>query len=261
MTLNYAHRGYSSKFPEDTMLAFDQAVRTPGCDGISIDVQMSKDGVPVIIHDVTLNRTCTNMTGKIRAYNLDQLKKAEVSAEYEGQYVPQYVPTLREYLEFIRPLGKKTMLELKTETYEYEGLEQKVVDLLKEFDLIDRTIVASCNHYSVRRVKELCPELKCGLLSHSWIVDGEKYVKDYVGVDCYMPNFGQCTAEMVKRYHEAGVEVYTWTANEEVDIEHLINVGVDGIITDFPEQVTRYRRFAEIEDDYPMSMAVCGWAD
>ena len=106
----------------------------------------------------------------------------------------------------------------------------------KEYDLIDRTIVAACNHYSGRRVKELCPELKCGLLSHSWIVDGEKYVKEYVGVDCYMPNFGQCTAEMVKRYHEAGVEVYTWTANEEVDIEHLINVGVDGIITDFPDQ-------------------------
>ena len=61
--------------------------------------------------------------------------------------------------------------------------------------------------------------------------------------------------------NNAGVEVYTWTANEEVDIEHLINVGVDGIITDFPNQVTRYRRFAEIEDEYPMSMAVCGWAD
>ena len=261
MILNYAHRGYSAKYPEDTMLAFDQAVRTPGCDGITIDVQMSKDGVPVIIHDVTLNRTSTNMTGKIRAYNLDQLKKAEVSAEYEGQFVPQYVPTLREYLEFIKPLGKKTILELKTETYEYEGLEQKTVDLLKEFEMTDRVIVASCNHYSVQKVKQLCPELKCGLLSHSWIVDGEKYVKETVGVDCYMPNFGQCTKEMVERFHNAGVEVYTWTANEEVDIEHLINVGVDGIITDFPNQVTRYRRFAEIEDEYPMSMAVCGWAD
>ena len=105
MIKNYAHRGFAGKYPEDTMLAFEKAIREPGCDGITIDVQLSKDGEVVIIHDTTLDRTALNMTGNVRAYTLEELKKADVSGSFAGKVAPQRIPTLREYLEFTKPLG------------------------------------------------------------------------------------------------------------------------------------------------------------
>ena len=260
MIKNYAHRGFAGKYPEDTMLAFEKAIREPGCDGITIDVQLSKDGEVVIIHDTTLDRTALNMTGNVRAYTLEELKKADVSGSFAGKVAPQRIPTLREYLEFTKPLGTKTIIELKTEVFEYQGIEQKVIDLVKEFDVMDSVMIASCNHYSVKRAKELCPEIRCGCLCHSWILDAGSYVKS-VGADCYLPNFAQCTKENVDRIHSQGAEIYTWTVNQDFDVQKLIEVGVDGILSDFPDLVTKFRRLAEIESEYPMGMAVCGWMD
>lgn len=260
MVLNFAHRGYSAKYPEDTMLAFEQAVRTPGCNGISIDVQLSRDGVPVIIHDITLDRTCLNMKGNVRLYTAEQLKGADVTGPFAGKVEPQFIPTLREYFEFIQPLGKKTIVELKCEVFEYQGIEKKVVDMIKEFGLEDYCIVASCNHYAVKRVKELAPEIKCGMLCHSWILDAGTYVKN-AGCQCYMPNFSQCTAENVQRIKSQGVDIMPWVVNTDFDCQHMLEVGVDAILSDDPELVTKFRRIAEIESEYPMGMAVCGWAD
>lgn len=260
MVLNFAHRGYSAKYPEDTMLAFEKAIRVSGCNGITIDVQMTKDGEIVIIHDITLDRTCNNMKGSIRSYTLEQLKDADVSGKWLEKYGPQPIPTLREYLEFIKPLGKKTIIEIKSEVFEYKGIEAKIIELVKEFDMIGQVMIASCNHYSILRIKELCPEVQCGLMAHSWLLDAGNYVKN-AGCECYLPNFSQNTPENVKRIHEAGVEIHTWVCNSEVDIERSITAGVDGIIGDDPEDITKFRRIAEIESEYPLGMAVCGWAD
>ena len=95
MTKNVAHRGFSSHYPENTMLAFEHAVAA-GCDGIELDVQLSKDGQVVIIHDEMVDRT-TDGTGLVRDYTLEELQKFNAAAKFASPCQPQHIPTLREY--------------------------------------------------------------------------------------------------------------------------------------------------------------------
>ena len=92
---NFAHRGFSAKWPENTKLAFEKAIETPGCDGIELDVHQTMDGVPVIIHDASLDRTCVNMKGFVRDYTLEKLEKADMSGSFAGKCEPQKLMTLR----------------------------------------------------------------------------------------------------------------------------------------------------------------------
>ena len=258
--LNIAHRGYTAEYPEDTMLAFRMAAASDGCEGISIDVQLSKDGVPVIIHDTTVDRTAVEGTGEIRQMTLAELQKIDVSGPFAGKYGPQAIPTLREYLEFAKPLDLINIIELKTENFEYPGIEEKVVELVREFGMEEQVIFASCNHFSIKRLQALAPEMKTGLLCHSWILDAGAYVGN-AGAEYYMPNYPQCTKEIVDDIHSRGVKVFTWVVNGEFDCDRVMKNGVDAILTDDPEMVSRRRHFAEMEEEYPMGMAVCGWAD
>ena len=102
MTRNIAHRGYSGNYPENTMLAFRKAVEA-GADGIELDVQLTRDGEPVILHDEQVDRT-TDGTGWVKDLTLAELRKLDASYLYTGQYGFNPVPTLREYCEFIRDL-------------------------------------------------------------------------------------------------------------------------------------------------------------
>ena len=163
--LNYAHRGYSAKYPENTKLAFQKAIDTLGCDGIELDVHETKDGELVVIHDATLDRTCVNMKGYVRDYTMEKLQEADMSGAFSGECGPQKLMTLREYLEMIAPTPLLTNIEIKTDEIEYPEIEEKVVALVKEFDLVDRVIISSFNHYTLKRVKELCPEMKVGALT------------------------------------------------------------------------------------------------
>ena len=100
MIRNYAHRGFAGKYPEDTMLAFEKAIREPGCDGITIDVQLSKDGEVVIIHDTTLDRTTTGK-GTLRETSYAEVSKLFLK-NAKGVTTPYRVPTLNEVLEWSR---------------------------------------------------------------------------------------------------------------------------------------------------------------
>ncbi len=240
MVKNFGHRGFSGKYPENTRLAFQKAIETPGCDGIEMDVHLTRDGELVIIHDEALDRTCVNMTGLVKDYTLDELRKADLSFKYKGQVEPQQIMTLREYLELLEPTALTTNIELKTGIFVYEGIEKKVLDLVREFDMVDRIIISSFNHYSVIRAKEICPEIKCGLLTESWILNAGKYVKS-AGVECYHPIFYNNTKELVDEIKKEGVEINTWTVNEEKDIREMIRVGVTTIIGNYPDRVTALR--------------------
>ena len=102
MTRNFAHRGYSGKYPENTMLAFRKAVEA-GADGIELDVQLTRDGEPVIIHDELVDRT-TDGTGRVKDFTLAELQALDASYIYTGQYGRNPIPTLREYCELVKDL-------------------------------------------------------------------------------------------------------------------------------------------------------------
>jgi glycerophosphoryl diester phosphodiesterase len=236
---NFAHRGYSGNYPENTMLAFQKAIEV-GADGIENDVHLTKDGVLVIIHDEKVDRT-TNGTGYVKDMTYAELQELDASYLFP-QYGQQKIPTLREYLELVKDEDIITNIELKTGVFEYPGIEEKVYEMLKEYDLADRIIISSFNHYSVMRMKEIAPEIKCGLLEESWLLNAGEYVAKS-GVECFHPFYKNMTKELAAEVKSHGLEINTWTANEEDEILELIRNGVDGIISNEPELVKKVIAF------------------
>lgn len=232
MTKNFAHRGFSGKYPENTMLAFRKAV-DEGVDGIELDVQLTKDGEVVIIHDETIDRT-TDGKGLVVSYTYDELRKFDASFKFRGEYGFNPIPTLREYFELVKDKNLVTNIELKTGLNEYFGIEEKVWELIKEYRLEERVIISSFNHYSVLRMKNLAPNLKYGLLTEAWIIGAGKYTED-VGVECYHPHFLSMTDENVKELKEHNIEINVYTVNEEKDIRDMIEKGIDIVIGNYPD--------------------------
>jgi len=233
MTKNYAHRGFSGVYPENTMLAFRKAIEL-GVDGIELDVHLTKDGEIVIIHDETVDRTA-GVPGRIAEMTLEEVLKVDVSYVKGDQFGFCGIPTLREYFELVKDLPLITNIELKTNIIEYEGIEQKVYDMIKEFGLSDRVIISSFNHFSILRMKEIAPELKYGLLSESWIINTGKYVSE-LGIPCYHGLRGNMIAEHVADMKKYGLEINTFTVNEEDEMRRMVTLGVDGIIGNFPDK-------------------------
>lgn len=229
---NFAHRGFCGKYPENTMLAFRKAIET-GVDGIELDVQLTKDGHVVIIHDETVNRT-TNGTGLVVDYLLEDLQKLDASSIYTGQMGFNPVPTLREYFELVKDYPLVTNIELKTGINQYPGIEEKVLELIREFKLEDRIIISSFNHHSVMRMKQMAPDLVYGFLADTWILDAGAYTMSY-DVPCYHPSVHMMTQEIVDELKANGRVINVWTVNKEEQIRDLYNKGIDCVIGNFPD--------------------------
>jgi glycerophosphoryl diester phosphodiesterase len=219
--LNIAHRGASGVRPENTMEAFRAAVDL-GCDGIETDVQLSSDGVPVLIHDETLDRT-TCAHGPVCG-----LPFAELSG--------LGIPSLVELLEFAREHGLILNLELKNSVVSYPGLEEKTIALVGEFGLAESVILSTFNHYSAVLCKELAPTIDVGLLYDVPLYRPARYCAS-VGANAIHPDFRTLSADIVAEAHACGIRINPYTINEIDDIESMIALGVDSIITNYPDRV------------------------
>ncbi|MGN1418464.1 MAG: glycerophosphodiester phosphodiesterase [Acutalibacteraceae bacterium] len=235
----FAHRGFSGKYPENTMLAFQKAVEI-GVDGIELDVHLTKDNELVIIHDENIKRTC-NGEGLVRDFTFEQLRKFDASAGFAGVYGFNAIPTLREYFELVKDTPVITNIELKTGIFEYPTIEKRVIDMIAEYGLEDRIILSSFNHYTVLRCKEINPAIKCGFLSESWLINYGKYTAEN-GVQCCHPIFCFLSEETVEEMHNAGCEINTWTVNEYEDIKRLSEMGVDALIGNYPDRMIEVLR-------------------
>lgn len=232
----FAHRGFSGKYPENTMLAFKKAIEV-GADGIELDVQLTKDGEVVIIHDETIDRT-TDGEGFVCEYTYDELKKFDASYIYKDKYGFNPIPTLKEYFELVKDLDFITNIELKTGINEYLGIEEKVYKLIKEFRLESKAIISSFNHFSILRMKKIAPELKYGFLSETWIIDAGEYCKKY-GVSCYHPHFKNLIPSVIDELKKNNIEINTWTVNKKEDIEYLISKNIDILIGNYPDLIKK----------------------
>lgn len=228
----YAHRGYSGKFPENTMLAFREAEKT-GCYGIELDVQTTKDGVVVIIHDETLDRV-SDRTGYVRDYTYEELKQIDVTKNWDGKFGFQGIPTFDEYCAWVRDTRLVTNVEIKSGVFYYEDLEKKTVELVRKHGLESRIIFSSFNHSSIVKTKELAPEIPVGaLLDHQGIGNAGYYCHEY-GFQYYHPGVKGLNRETVENCRKYGIAINVWTVNDLGDLERICEWGCQGIITNYP---------------------------
>lgn len=188
----WAHRGCCMRYPENTLVAFEAAAKLDGLTGIELDVQMTKDGELVVIHDEKVDRTTTGI-GYVRDYTLAELKNLQITGSgQQEKYVSESgsditIPTLREVFELLAPYCKEKGLliniELKNSIVRYEGMEQKVVDMVDSFGLQSYIIYSSFLPESMGMLKSMDSSLQTAILAvniHDCIRDAKKYNADAI---------------------------------------------------------------------------------
>lgn len=238
MTEIFAHRGSKGTHPENTIPAFLEAVRV-GADGIELDVQLSKDGVPVVIHDDTVNRT-TNGSGLVRELTLKELKKLDAHQGYRKHLAALFkktkIPTLQEALQTLNKYPLILNIELKTDVYDYPGIEAKVLELCQKNAGSLSFLFCSFNIETLRRLRELDSEIKLSAITGLEFEEALEQ-KEGLRLDSINPPYKI-------RNNDAflGVPTRCWTANQDKQIETLFSENVLGFMTDFPEKAVELRK-------------------
>lgn len=229
--ITYAHRGFSGEFPENTMLAFRKAYET-GCEGIELDVHLSKDGHLVVIHDEQVDRT-TNATGFVRDFTLSELASINAGPEnvFEG------IPSFEEYCIWVQDLNLITNIEIKTNRYYYPGIEEKLIKMVQKYHLEKKVLFSSFNHASLWKVKTLEPTIPCAMLVNSKGIGNAGSYAKAMGMEFFHPDGSTLTEEVVKECHSEGIQVNVWTVDDMAMLKRMIGWGVDGIITNFCDVV------------------------
>lgn len=230
----FAHRGFSGYYPENTMLAFQKVAEETVADGIELDIQLTKDGEIVIMHDEMLDRT-TNGSGWLKDHTLEELKMLSVGVNVKGFFPCQTIPTLREYFTWLKTTKLITNIELKTSYFEYEGIEEKLIAMVKEFGLEDQIWYSSFNHYTVARIKKLMPEAKCGLLTDTWLMNIGEYAASQGAASVNARTYFCAKEGVAADLHAHNIALQAWTPNDAEMMQELVDAGVDVLITNYPD--------------------------
>lgn len=234
----FAHRGSSKEAPENTLKAFEIAIEE-GVDGIELDVQLTKDGEIVVIHDETIDRV-SNGNGYVKDYTLEELRQFSFH-NHMKQFEGIKIPTLEEVLELMRPTDLKINIELKTSIIWYPDIEKKVVNLVKEKGMMKQIIYSSFNHYSIKKILELDPLADTAFLMSDVILDAPRYAIN-AGVKGIHPAVCQMDMDgVLKQYIESPCEIRVWTVDHVEMIKKMIQNGVEAIITNYPQKALNIR--------------------
>ena len=226
----WAHRGSSGFAPENTMPAFEVA-KELDVDGIELDVQMTKDGELVVIHDETINRT-SDGKGWVKDFTLEQLRKFNFAKNKPG-FGFVSIPTLREVYELFQDTDYVINVELKTSVVPYE-IEEKVHELTVEMGMEDRVLYSSFSHSSVKKMQNYVTKEKTAFLFCDGWLDVASYGAAH-GVQALNPAIYYLEMkELVQECHNNDMQVNVWTVNEEEHALRLRDMGVDTIITNHP---------------------------
>lgn len=238
--LNIAHRGAAGYCPENTMAAFKHAIEL-GATAIETDVQMTADGQLVLIHDESLKRTAGSPKW-VKDVTLAELKELDAGSWYNEAFKDERVPTLDELLSLIKPTKLVVNIELKNGIVQYPNIEEAVIEAVGRFGLGDRIIISSFNHYSLVKCKQLAPEIRTGILYMEGLFEPWDYAAT-VGADALHAVHVAVIPEWVAKAATRGMVYHPFTVNDPAEMRRLIDAGVAGIITDYPD------RLAEVLDN------------
>jgi len=233
-TLNIAHRGASSAAPPNTLAAFEKAAEL-GADGIEFDVHLSADGVPVVIHDFTVDDT-TDGRGRVADLTLAQLEQLDAGSSFDPAFAGERIPTLTQVLE---TCGNRLLLniELKDLSLRDSGLERAVIAQVERHGLNDRVILSSFNPFSLRRAKKIAPHIPVGLLyaPNLSLPLRRAWLAPLFPHEARHPEHSMVDARYMAWAHRRGYRVNTWTVDDPDEMRRLIALGVDSIITNLPD--------------------------
>jgi glycerophosphoryl diester phosphodiesterase len=220
------HRGNPAEHPENTMRSFRSAIAA-GCDMIECDVHLSSDGRLVVIHDHTLDRT-TNGTGLVRDLTAAELRKLDAG---DGEKIP----LLQEVIELA--IGKVGLvIEVKQLPPLYQGLEEKLLNMLRQLGAVPECAVISFNHTTIHQIRKMEPTLQLGILEGARPIHPAKLLLE-AGADVYSPHWGAADPEVVKEVHAAGGAVAVWPVDDETAIAWCRYCKPDAVFTNRPQEV------------------------
>lgn len=227
-----AHRGYSERFPENTMLAFKKAIEC-GADGIELDMHLTKDHQLVICHDERIDRT-SNGHGYIKDMTLEEIQKFcfQNHFKYDENFSQEelYAPSLNEFLDWFVDTDIFVNIEIKNNIFLYEGIINEVLASIEKYDISNRVILSSFNHHTIQEVKHKQPAIKCGFLTGCSLLEPSKYCQTH-HVECYHPFYASLTPQTIQTCLENKIELNVWTVNDINHMQEMKNAGVHHIIT------------------------------
>ena len=231
--LVFAHRGASLLAPENTMAAFHKAIQI-GADGVELDVRLSLDGIPVVLHNSHVDKT-TNGHGSVYDLTLDELHLLDAGSWFDNSYQNQVIPTLEEVLD---EFGQTTLIniELKARYRKDPYLAESVCTLISKMGLADRVWFSCFNPYLLRQTRKLLPSIPNGYLYtiHSPI---KRMKIANMPVEAVHPYFGAISKEYVSRMHNLNKRVVVWTVDDLEVAQKCIAAKVDVIITNDPGSI------------------------
>jgi len=220
------HRGNPAEHPENTMRSFRSAIAT-GCDLIECDVHLSSDGRLVVIHDHALERT-TNGKGLVRDHTAAELRKLDAG---EGEKIP----LLQEVVELA--LGKVGLvIEIKQVPALYPGLEEKLLNMLRQLGAVSECAVVSFNHAAIHELRKMEPALQLGILEGARPMHPGRMLRE-AGADVYSPHWGAADPQVVQEVHAAGGAVGVWPVDDDTAVAWCKWCKPDSIFTNRPKEI------------------------
>jgi len=240
LPVRIAHRGASGEglAPENTLAAFELALQI-GVDGLEIDIHATRDGQIVVLHDADLKRT-TDRAGKVRELTYDEICQADAGGWFGEQYRGEKVPTLQEVLELARNRAL-VLIEVKA-----EFIAERTLQIVADMKAEEQVVLQSFNAETVRRIKRLEPGLPVaqligGAQTGSARRQARKIVRGLLrdGANALAIGHGALTPTFLDEMRRRAVSVWTWTVDEEERMRDLALMGVQGIITNYPDRLNR----------------------
>ncbi len=224
-----AHRGSSGRAPQNTISAFVAAIEDKA-DYVELDVQETKDGVVVVLHDANLHHV-GGVDKNIWDLNYSELQAIDVGSSFSPEFAGEKVPTLEEAIDVTKSKVKLN-IELKLNGHE-KNLVENTVRIVEEKGIEDECVITSLDYNALKEVRALNPDLRIGMIIGYVIGDYSKLDVDFYSVE---PNL-VLTKKFMRDAHDDNKEVHIWTLNPKADVSQSLDLGVDNIINDYPVMV------------------------
>jgi glycerophosphoryl diester phosphodiesterase len=232
--LAVAHRGDPMKRPQNTRSSFLSALEYD-IDMIETDLNLTRDGRLVVIHDQIVDFT-SNGTGEVYSFTLAELQRLDFGSWMGPAFSGETIMTLEELLDLARGHDIALNIEIKNGPRIYEGIAEKVVAVLNDRSAADRVIISSFDHAVIRHVKEIAPDIVCGILFSGGFIDPVTPAR-LAGADGLHPEYSWVHESLVSAARAAGLFVNVWTVDSQQQIKRMADLGVTGILSNYPERL------------------------